>query len=161
MFLLWKSILWIPIAFLIDIGTPFKWNNDGSSLRNISEKSIRDDYNNKRFEHYLSKIFMSAVFIIGCLLLIFLTVVSNGKVLWLFPLITIIILLIDGFMMFARFIYFREEEKKAEQRQELVVIDCWKDTSLTGLLAERKLARAKFAEEFETRTGRKPSDYDY
>lgn len=161
MFLLWKNILWIPIAFLVSIGTPFKWDNDGSSLKNISEHKIRESYSKAKMDHYFGRIMSSAVFIIGCLIFLLAIWATNGFILLVFPVITLIVLLIDGFMAFCRYVYFCEEEKKAEQRQELVVIDCWKDTSLTGILRQRTAARKAFRDEFFARTQREPKDYDY
>lgn len=160
MFLLWKNILWIPIGFLCVIGEPFKWDNNGSNLKNISEAKIKEEYNKAKFNHYFKRILTSTAFIIGCLIFLFLIILSNGFILMIFPLITLIVLLIDAFMCFCRFIYHLEEVKEAESRNELVVVDDWKDTSLNSLLRTRSEERKRFAKEYEEKTGRVPNGYE-
>lgn len=97
----------------------------------------------------------------GLLIFLFLIVVTEGYILLVFPLITLIVILIDVFMGFCRFVYHHATSKEAESRNELVLIDHWKDTSLNSILKKRKEDRQKYAEEFEVRTGRKPLEYEF
>lgn len=160
MFLLWKNILWIPIAFLVSIGEPFKWDNDGSNLKNISEKSLKAKYNEAKGQHYVMRIAMSAAFIIGCMIFLLCVWVSDGFILIIFPVVTLVVLLIDAFMAFARYVNFREKEKEAEARNEIVVMDYWKDTSLNSLMRKRKEERQKYYDMYLEKTGKAPVGFE-
>jgi hypothetical protein len=160
MFLLWKNLLYLPVALMVYIGTPFKFEIE-SSLRGWSESDLKEKYTEKKRQHYLERIIPACGLIVGTLVFLALIWLSYGYILLIFPLITIILLGIDGLMIFARYIYFREEEKKAEENgTALVLQDAWKDTKLSSLIIRKREEQEKWNQEFRERSGREPNPHE-
>lgn len=159
MFLLWKNLLWLPIAFLVEIGEPFKYENQ-SNLKNISERKLKEEYNEAKFKHYFTRALLAASLIVGLLIFALGIWATDGFILLVFPIVTIIVLGIDALMGFARYVNFREKEKEAEARNELVVVDYWKDTSLNSLIRKRNEERKKYFDMYVEKVGRAPLGYE-
>lgn len=159
MFFLLRNICLLPIVFLTYIGVPFHYQAE-SSLRNKSEDKIREDYNQRKFEHYMPR--FGALALMTFLIVMFglLSWVSGGYLLLLIPFVFFIALCTDSAMAYSRYVYNNEHAKKVSSKNELVTKDHWRDTSLSSILDRRAKEIEKWKEDFKERTGKEPTDYD-
>lgn len=145
MFFLTKAILATPLQFLIWLGTPFNWKPE-STLKNYSEKDLREKYYAHRNNFYAERFFASIILIILCIFLGMMAWISSGYVLLLIPIFVLIIFGVDCLTCFGRYVYTQKTEESFVRNNLPVPVNHWKDTSLKSLLKQRE----DDIQEFET-----------
>lgn len=137
MFFLTRSLLGLPYRYLLWMGTPFKYNNE-SSLKNIPVSKLKADFNDKKGEHYGERIALTVGLTVAGLVIL-ISILSIPRVTFAFFVILMFICLAcDTLLAVGRWVFFTHEEKAAEGRNEIVVADVWKDSSLEELLKRKK-----------------------
>jgi hypothetical protein len=136
MFLITRNVAWIPLAFIVWLGTPFIWD-PGHSLKEWRDDVIREKYFEAKFEHYGIRIVCIVLFVLGCLLWWGLSWLTHGYCWYIFPIIVTVAFFIDAVIMGSRFIYYQEQEKKSKTAggTAIVLADCWKDNDVERLIA--------------------------
>jgi len=148
MFFITKSILSLPLLFLVWLGTPFRFDVE-SSLRNFTPELLRASYNSRKTDHYVPRIFVSSC---GLLILSVLAtlITFNLKLLIVFPILILFLLAIDSVLLLARYMFFRAKKTESDST-ELVLSDFWKDSSLKELLKKRDEEEVEFKAERKKR----------
>lgn len=136
MFLFFKSFTLSPLVYLLWLGKPFI-SLPESNLRHRSESELIKHFKEAKENHYTPRILSIGGVMVGSFILFLLTLLTSGYILWIFPIIALFLGSIDAVMILARYVYYSEEEKKATSRNELVVVDAWKDSSLQSLIERR------------------------
>lgn len=138
MFFLYRFLMALPLAYLKLMGTPFKWDNDGSNLHRLSEKELKKRYFDAKSGHYIPRVFASVMMSFVLFFVLLLLFTFPAVLLWIAIVVGAAVLIVDGTLALGRFVVYQEKVEEAKRTgTDLVRIDDWKDTSLQKVLEER------------------------
>ena len=138
-----KDVLGFPIKLMIAAGKPFKSSLIESGIpSHWDEKTLREKFKEEQLNYYGPIWGLTAISFVIVFVVLALIVVSNGLILLLPIIFLLFTFVIDGVVLFCRFMFFSIMQKEqSNSGKDLIPLDFFKDSSLESLVEEANKRR--------------------